>query len=96
MTQDKPLLIFGLLDGSRVMGYVNRETSTEIFMRAPMRVLVRPIHGDKLAVDLVDFVVGAEKNAELSLCKTGVLFSFKPGESLIQGYVDHLTRISNE
>ncbi len=84
------MIVVGLTDGARVVGQIISQTDKEIVLMQPLRMIMRPVGDGRVALDLIDFVIGAEDNEGVALRQSAIVLTYTPEESLTQGYADHL------
>lgn len=84
------LIILGLLDGCRIIGQKLSETENDISLNKPLRIIMRPAGDGRIALDLIDFVIGSREGASIAIKQSAVALRYLPDNAIIQGYADHI------
>ena len=87
------VLVYGLMDGSRVIAEETASDTEAITVKHPFRILLRPVDMNRVSVEMTDFVVGGDKSdTSISIRQTAIIFSHKPDNQILNSYADHLSR----
>lgn len=90
------IVVMGLLDGTRIVAELKSDDGVSAIVANPLRLIIQPIGGDKISVQMIDFAVGADEAASsrIAIRATAIIFTYTPDESIADGYCEHVYRKS--
>lgn len=90
------IVVMGLLDGTRIVAELKSDDGVSAIVANPLRLIIKPLGDDKISVQMIDFVVGADEStaSRIAIRATAIIFTYTPDESIVDGYCEHVYRKS--